>query len=254
MHLSVVLCDDDAKAREYYAGLIDIIGKQEGWNIDLRLFSSAKQMLFELEDARSFPDIIFQDVFMEGVNGLDASKRLAAMGFDGEMIILSVSDESVFGAFDAGAFNYVIKRENARDQNRFDRVFYSAVKKVMHSRRKFIMLNNISEHRNIPIDTIHYFEVQKSCITVHYNRSDTFEFFSSLGKVENTLMPYGFVRSHRAFLVAVSFIASYTYGELTLRDGTKLPLGRSYRNGLKTAMETGAVVLDDPVIAELSKA
>ena len=54
------------------------------------------------------------------------------------------------------------------------------------------MLKGIGEYRNIPIQSIYYFEVFQRIITVHYDNNEQFEFYSSIGKLEITVLPKDF--------------------------------------------------------------
>ena len=97
-------------------------------------------------------------------------------------------------------------------------------------------LSCAGETRNIPLTDILYFEVIRRIITVHYG-SEAFEFYSTMGKLENMLSQKGFVRIHRAFIVGHRHVASIKNNEVVMRDGTRLPVGRTYLKKLREKQE-----------------
>ena len=101
-----------------------------------------------------------------------------------------------------------------------------------------LSLKGIGEYRNIPIQSIYYFEVFQRIITVHYDNNEQFEFYSSIGKLEITVLPKGFLRIHRSYIVSVSQIKTFNSTSLTLMNGKELPVGRKYLPNLKTAFQT----------------
>ena len=103
-----------------------------------------------------------------------------------------------------------------------------------------MLFTGIGEYRNIAINDIKYFEVRGKIITVYYG-SKSFEFISTIGKLENLLFAKGFLRVHRSFLVSLQHIKNFTYEEITLIDNTEIPVGRKYYSGLKEAMKENAI-------------
>lgn len=79
------------------------------------------------------------------------------------------------------------------------------------------MLKGIGEYRNIPIQSIYYFEVFQRIITVHYDNNEQFEFYSSIGKLEITVLPKGFLRIHRSYIVSVPQIKTFNSTSLTFQ-------------------------------------
>nr|WP_276008693.1 LytTR family DNA-binding domain-containing protein [Aequitasia blattaphilus] len=103
--------------------------------------------------------------------------------------------------------------------------------------KEYISVNCAGENRNIDIEDIKYFKVDLRVITVYYKKSDSFEFYSTLGKIENMIGAYGFIKIHRSVLVNVAYVKTFTSSEVTLKDGTELPVSRQ---GVKQLREVFA--------------
>ena len=61
----------------------------------------------------------------------------------------------------------------------------------------------------------------------------TFEFYSTLSKIENSLAHKGFVRIHRSYLVSERYITGVAHGEVSLATGVTLPVGGRYADNIK---------------------
>nr|MBB6152400.1 DNA-binding LytR/AlgR family response regulator [Mucilaginibacter sp. SP1R1] len=62
--------------------------------------------------------------------------------------------------------------------------------------------------------------------------------YMSLGEVAAKLPAAGFSRIHKSHIVNHHFIKSLTYGQLTLNDDMKLPIGRVYRKAFHQLLKS----------------
>ena len=88
------------------------------------------------------------------------------------------------------------------------------------------MLHVKSGHRDrlINVTTISYIESNLHKATVHSKTGD-YETYMRLDDIQRQL-PAGFSRCHRSFLVNLAYVASLEGAELTLHNGTHIPVSR----------------------------
>ena len=234
----VVICDDNPIERENLLEVTTHISKSEGYDAEFEVFENAKQMLFELEDKLELIDVILLDINMPGIDGMEAALKLRSNGHIGEIVFTTVSKSHMLGAFDVRAFNYIVKGET--DSAKTVRIIKGVLGIASEKSKEYMLFTGIGEYRNIAINDIKYFEVRGKIITVYYG-SKSFEFISTIGKLENLLFTKGFLRVHRSFLVSLQYIKTFTYEEVTLIDRTVISVGRKYYSGLKEAMKENAI-------------
>ena len=234
----VVICDDNPIERENLLEVTTHISKSEGYDAEFEVFENAKQMLFELEDKLELIDVILLDINMPGIDGMEAALKLRSNGYIGEIVFTTVSKSHMLGAFDVRAFNYIVKGET--DSAKTVRIIKGVLGIASEKSKEYMLFTGIGEYRNIAINDIKYFEVRGKIITVYYG-SKSFEFISTIGKLENLLFTKGFLRVHRSFLVSLQYIKTFTYEEVTLIDRTVISVGRKYYSGLKEAMKENAI-------------
>ena len=232
--MRIIICDDNPNDIKEYSEIINnvIVDAQEE-DMELIAYESVSQLLFDMEDKLNLIDIMILDINMPGTNGMEFAKSIRENSYKGEIIFLTWSKDHMPGAFDVRAFNYIVKGET--DVKRVEKIILGSIDVAKEKTKEYMLFTGIGEYRNIPVLSIKYFEVNGKIITVHYsNRS--FEFVSTIGKLENLLFSKGFIRVHRSFMVAISAIKNFTYTELTLVDGVVIPVGRTYYNKLKKAI------------------
>ncbi|TMG32776.1 MAG: response regulator transcription factor [Chloroflexi bacterium] len=105
MAIRVLIVDDQALVR---AGFRMILEAQP----DIEVIGEAENGLAAIEAARGLrPDVVLMDIRMPGLDGIEATRRLTAMGLDGHVVILTTYDldEYVFDALAAGATGFLLK-------------------------------------------------------------------------------------------------------------------------------------------------
>ncbi|MFC4053290.1 response regulator [Actinomadura syzygii] len=105
MSIRVLVVDDQAIVR---AGFTAIIGGEPDMEVVGQAADGA-EALRAVPECR--PDVVLMDIRMPGVDGLAASRELAAAGSPARVLVLTTfhRDEYVFGALRAGASGFLLK-------------------------------------------------------------------------------------------------------------------------------------------------
>ena len=104
--IRVLLADDHALFRK---GIASILAAERGFEV----VGEAGDGLEALERARELmPDVILMDIFMPGVNGLEATRRIKEALPYVKIVMLTVSeeDQNLFEAIKSGAQGYLLKK------------------------------------------------------------------------------------------------------------------------------------------------
>jgi len=240
--MKIAICENDAEIRSRFSLLMKEIARKRGIGLWVSEYETGTQLRFVLERTGDIPDAILLDIAMPEIDGIDVCRILRQEGFFGAVIYLSRSSDYKLPAFDVGAFNYVIRMDSEGMEQHLEMALERAAEKSQQDNRKYILLNGISEYRNLPIDAILYFESIKHVVTVHYGSDEEFDFICPLTRVEDALGAYGFMRVHNSYLVNTAAVKSFDFKGIELADGTELPIGRKRYPELKAVMRECAVV------------
>ncbi|MDD3140534.1 MAG: LytTR family DNA-binding domain-containing protein [Lachnospiraceae bacterium] len=224
--LKIILCDDNPAILKAYSELIRKIAGKNKINIHISTYCSGEELLFHIPAAKEPPDIIYLDILMNSLNGIDTAKKLRAMGCLAEIIFLTASEDYIFDSFDVRPTQYIVK--DSVTKGRFEEIFLSAVKIAQDDiSQKFIIKTKTSK-QVIPLRLISHFELYKRVITIYYGESQTLEYYSSMSELEDQLKGKNFLRTHRSYLVHLPYITKFEKEGVTLIDHTFVPIGRTY--------------------------
>lgn len=236
--MRIIVCDDSPHDIEEYSKIIKQVLQDEEVDAELIQYDNPKKLLFDIDENKDLFQVIFLDINMPEINGMELAFKLRDLSYEGEIVFLTCSKSYMLGAFDVRAFNYIVKSETPDLKMR--KIIKEVIQKASDKEREYMLFTGVGEHRNIALSSIKYFEVNRKIITVHYGDKN-FEFISTIGKIENLLFCKGFIRVHRSYLVAINSVREFSYGTLTLSDGTSIPVGRKYYAILKKSLEKAFV-------------
>ena len=103
--VQIVICDDDITAAEELAGLIKRILEEMNANGEIRIFCHGQDLLREAEEGW----IIFLDIEMPDMDGIEVGRRLRDKGLQCPIIMETGVVERFKEAFRIGAFRYITK-------------------------------------------------------------------------------------------------------------------------------------------------
>ena len=228
--MRVGICLPYSEEREFCKKRINELAKSDGISltvdeVNVALLGDSRFYLNELTDM----DIIYIGV-SRNCDGIGIAKSIRKAGLNTVVVFFTRSTDAVFDAFDVEALQYlVIGRVNTA---KFDEVFRKAVSRAESRTQESIILTCAGEQRRIIISRIYYFEVINRIVTVYY-QGGTFEFYSTLSKLEDSLTRRDFIRVHKSYLVSKRYIATFKRNEIILNNGTVIPVGRKYMNNIQ---------------------
>ncbi|MDE5900158.1 MAG: LytTR family DNA-binding domain-containing protein [Muribaculaceae bacterium] len=205
---------------------LDIIEKfcQRIGNIELKRFSDPRLGLEAIQ--RNRPDIVFLDIEMDAVSGLDIASRLP----EGTCFIFTTAYlRYALEGFDLDAVDYLHKPfAFSRFQTAFSKALRRIGRQSIKSTSQCIVVKQDYSNISIPIDDILYVEAVEGYSKIFRTSGECVMSRILLKNVFAMLPPESFMRIHRSFVVSISKIKCFNKQEVVLVDGETLPIGKQY--------------------------
>lgn len=213
--MKIAVCDDDRNIVEKIKK--DILEYDETYMVEL--YSSGESLLENTE----IYDIIFLDIDMKGINGIETAKRIREKDKNVKIIYVTSYADYVNFAFSVHAFAYLLKpvtREKIHQQLREADSYYR--KDTISQVLRFETKEGIIEK---DVKEIYYFEYLNRY--VHMKTTEK-EYILSTGitEIANRMGKYGFVVPHKSFAVNLSHVKNVKGYDIYITDGSVLPLSQ----------------------------
>ena len=148
--MNIAVVDDEEAIREQISGFI----KKRNPDFNISGFATGEGLLAAGKDF----DIIFLDIQMDGMGGIEAARTLRQSGVDAVVIFITGIREYVFEAFDVSAFHYLLKPiEEQKFMEVLDRAAKEAGKRK-GQREKQIFIRAKNQGYTLNLNSILYIE------------------------------------------------------------------------------------------------
>lgn len=232
--ISIALCDNEDVFLDLYQSKLELISQKFNIHLDITRFSSGESLLFYLADNLNKFQIIYLDIMMNGINGVDTALEIRKLNPLVKIIFLTSSTEFVYHAFDANASNYLIKDLH---DNKFEDVFMTSVKEIQRQdNQPHFTMTSQKGSVLIPFRDIVYFESYKRLLICHTASKKTFEYYYKISDLAEDLKDKSFILVHRSYLVNFQYILKLTKSEVYLKDGSILPVSRNNYDLVKSKL------------------
>lgn len=246
--MRVLVADDEAPARQR---LIDLL--QTDAQVGAVLEAGDGQAAVEIIE-REAPDLVFLDVQMPELDGLEVIKAVGAAAMP-LTVFVTAYDQHAIHAFEANALDYLLKpfsderleaalsRAKNRLNERSIREFGRSVLRMVSNREPAdryldrLVIKSAGTTRFIRVVDIDWIEGAGVYVNLHVAGKE-FLYRTALNELVDRLDPMRFVRVHRSAIVNIDGIVelqviSHGEFEVILRDGRRSRVSRTYRPQLE---------------------
>ena len=202
----IKILEDDPADRDTLIECLRKYEREQGQSFSITAYDNPSDFM---DNYHMDADLIFMDIELPGINGIETSHQLRAAAING---------------YEVDALDFVIKPIN---YYRFSSMMLRALRNLPVRDEKEVILQAAGTIRRMRISQIYYVEIQDHLLLYHTDMG-RIEAWGKLSDVEAELDTYNFARCSSAHLVNMQHITSVSKTEVIV-GSTKLPISQRKR-------------------------
>ena len=224
----IAVVDDQPDIRQQLCSMIDQYSCENNCMLEVTAFSDGAQIIPNY--CKGF-DIIFLDIEMPELGGMDAAERIRTVDPDVVLVFVTNMAQYAIRGYEVEAFDFVLKPV---EYYPFSVKLGRAVRRVQSRRGKQLALQTPDGLRMVDSEQLLYLETRDRML--HYHTADAvYSVRGSLQKAEQELAGHHFARCNQCYLVNLKYVTGADKDFVQV-GGEKLEISRRQRTAFLAAM------------------
>ena len=228
--MNIAICDDDLKHINLIEDMIyDLSQKIDNFKPDIDAYLSGEELL-RLIDVKDFPSILFIDVEMPGINGIQTARELRKLSEQVLIIYVTSYETYTLESFEVRPFRYLLK---PIDTEKFARAFYDAIEYINNS-NSYLFFKKGKDHIQVDSSSIIaiFSESGRKLRVKTSNELDDELFYGKIKNIEKELNPLIFVKINSGTIINLKKVKILNAHEVIMIDGSILPISKNRKKSV----------------------
>ena len=216
--IRIAICDDEKHMSDHIRAMASDFFRKKNREICLRTFSSGEELLSY--DGQI--DILFLDIQMKGMDGIETARKLRDSKFRGFLIFITVLKEMVFQSFEVQAYDYLVKPV---EEKQFEKTMERLYTSMQNASEDSLLVQKGYEGRIIREEEIVFCEIIDRKIYLNLASGEVVDYYERIENLETKLGSH-FFRCHRSYLINLKHLKGYKNGTACMDNGKEVPVSR----------------------------
>ena len=244
MVLNVAICDDELSEIKTLGDFITAFSIQSGVEFKVNKYTRGKELLGSYNGNPSKYDVIFLDVEMPEINGIEIAEQIRKIPDRNVLIIFITSyPEYMQDSFDVQAYQYLTK---PLTYNLFEDKMKRLIDYLNELQTNIAVISLKSGEILLHLDDIVCIETVKSLTTksnlLVTTVNDEIRIKGKIAELEQKLKDQYFVSVHRSVLVNMKYVKRFNSNMVELTNGKKVEASRRKITEVKEAFSKYMIV------------
>ena len=229
--IRAAICDDEHKWIDVARDIADNFFREKSIKNTIETFDNAKPLLKAAGDKHF--DILILDIDIPDINGFDAAEKLKELYPDMILMFYTAHEQYVFDSFRFQPFRYIRKEYAERE---LESALHDALRIIKGKSDRFIELRSAERSYSVNISEILYFETNKRKCDVYMQDGNIIKIRKTIKALFSEIGSEDFVMIHSGAAVNIKYISCFSNCDVTLSNGTRLPVSRPRSKEVKAAV------------------
>ncbi|MBU5481395.1 LytR/AlgR family response regulator transcription factor [Blautia sp. MSJ-19] len=216
----IVICEDSEIDREILKSALNQYFSEINEELELIEYISADAMIADVEEgyAETGADVLFLDIYMEGLNGMQAAHKLRALRRKIPIIFLTASPDFAVESYEVRAAGYLLKPfEESKLRELLSRILQT-------ERKRRIAVKVGRQYRYPYTDDVMYIESRGHVVKLHLKDGTEISSVEKLNDIEKRISEKRFLRCNQSYLVNMDFIRDVQKDSFVMQNEARIPV------------------------------
>ncbi len=231
--MKIAICDDEVAVSEVTKSLLQQWAIHQSISLSVHCYENGDDLILA-QKSECF-DLIFLDVLMPLLNGIDTAKELRRQNQNVPIIFLTSSKEFAFDSYEVKALQYLLKPVSPNQLWSIMDDFIALIK----NQKEIFVARTSDGFCKIALEDTNYLEAQNKSVLVFSHNGTSIEIRELFSRCEEIFtLEQGFFRCHRSYIINLNFVNQFTKNSVTMTNGVTLPISRNRSLAFKEAYFT----------------
>ena len=175
--IRIAICDDEESMSNRIRTMASAFFRGKNMETAILQFSGGEELL-----GYGGPiDILFLDIQMAGMDGMETAVKLREKGFRGFLIFITVLREMVFRSFEVQAYDYLVKPV---EESRFEKTMERLLGSMLNAGEASLLVQKGYESRIIALEDIVFCEIIDRKVYLHLTSGEVVDFYDRIERLE----------------------------------------------------------------------
>ena len=223
--IRIAVVEDEQEHAEILGQYLERFRMEHSLAMTVRLFRDGEDII---DPYTAEYDLIFLDIQLRFMNGMQTARKIREEDKKVILIFLTSMASYAIEGYEVQALDYILKPV-AYDV--FERKLEHAIGTIRTNDEYSVLLSLKDGVRRVSVSDIYYIE-SRSHMMIYHLKDGEVSLRGRLDDLEQELIPYGFIRSNRGYLINLYHVTEMR-GDCCTVGSDKLPISRTKRAELR---------------------
>lgn len=221
----IAVCDDQEQEIEEISKYIENYVQTTGIQAEVKKYEKPVMLVDDVEDGKCF-DIIFIDIEMPGMSGMEAISKIKAITPYCLIVIVSAYQQYAISAIELEVFRYLVK---GKLDSVFDRCMDAAMKRLRVENQNYYIISSERKKNKILCSDILYCSKDGKMVLLH-TKNGVIRERKTLQALQHDLgeLCNHFIAVERGYIINMNYVTKIEKSEIILEQEIRLPIGGTY--------------------------
>ena len=233
--IQIAICDDEDFYCNELEKFVSTYGNEFEIELTIEVYKNALQLLDAMEHQGKSYDLIFFDVEMPEMSGMEAARQIYRLKTGALFCFVTSHTSHALAAFEVEAIDYIVKPVKYLDvkiimKKAKVQIYYEIDEE--EAKTRYLEITSGSQIMSIELSKVMYIEKRQNQCVFHLTDREQI-CYDSLGRIYKQLNSDDFVYTHQGYIVNFPYIKEVSREKVCLGNGTEIPISRKYYTSIK---------------------